>query len=473
MVYTKNMRLDSNFDLLQAVGEHPGDSILWATQGQSLSREFALRFTAQLREKYPQFKRARVLFVMDQPFNACLALLALNGFASALMLTTHEEREARPQVSKNFAPDYVLTDIHELTSDSVSSKEATIPPSFLMLPIESVPATTRTLSLANETKTLWVIPTSGTTAEPKLIAHSSSSLCRTVKRDPRRGSQLRWGLLYGLSRFAGLQVYLQAVAGGSVLVVPPADANLQASLKLFTESNVNALSATPTLWRKFLMYPEFKSLQLQQVTLGGEIADDNVLSNLAKHFPKARIVHIYASTEAGVGFSVTDGKAGFPKTLLQNCKLADVRVRDDGMLLLRPKQSESTSYNGSKASLHDQDGFIETGDLVELHDDRYHFLGRENGVINVGGNKVHPEDVESTIYEVPGIALAKVSARTNPLVGALVQAVVVPQGKRDYEQLQEAILSHCKAKLAPHKVPVAVKVQDSLETTETGKLVRN
>ena len=87
---------------------------------------------------------------------------------------------------------------------------------------------------------------------------------------------------------------------------------------MFVREGVNAMSATPTLWRKILMSDASRSLALRSITLGGEIADQQVLSTLASTYPSARIRHIYASTEAGTGFSVTDGKAGFPVSFLEN-----------------------------------------------------------------------------------------------------------------------------------------------------------
>ena len=104
---------------------------------------------------------------------------------------------------------------------------------------------------------------------------------------------------------AGLQVLLQALLGGSSLALPAAGTGLAERLALFARCGVNAISATPTLWRKMLMLPAAqRALALRTITLGGETADQQVLDALARAYPGARVRHLYASTEAGVGFAV-------------------------------------------------------------------------------------------------------------------------------------------------------------------------
>jgi hypothetical protein len=113
------------------------------------------------------------------------------------------------------------------------------------------------------------------------------------------------------------------------------------------------------------MTGELKGLQLRQITLGGEPADQTVLSALALAFPSARVAHIYASTEAGVGFSVTDGQAGFPQEYLQaGVGGNQLAMSELGNLLIKPEKHVPTYADGDV--LVDNNGYINTGDLVEL-----------------------------------------------------------------------------------------------------------
>jgi acyl-CoA synthetase (AMP-forming)/AMP-acid ligase II len=325
---------------------------------------------------------------------------------------------------------------------------------------------------AGKESTRWIIPTSGTTGEPKLVSHTLTSLCRTVKSRSSAAESLTWGLWYEPTRFAGLQVLLQALGGGGNVVVP-SQTHLIADVELLARLGCSALSATPSFWRKLAFGGLLERLSLRTVTLGGEAADQLILDLLASRFPKATIRHIYASTEAGVGFSVSDRRAGFPAAFLDQPPAGmELRVRQsDGMLLLKPARVEQ-EFIGRAEHLIGGDGWIETGDLVEQRGDRFHFLGRANGCINVGGRKVHPLSVEEVILGVPGVQAARVFGRRNPILGALVAAEIVVERGRDTNTLQEQILRACKASLARFQVPAVVSFVEQLQLSPGGKLPR-
>lgn len=322
--------------------------------------------------------------------------------------------------------------------------------------------------------TEWVLATSGTTGTPKLVQHSWASLTRTVREG---GPPQRWGQVYNLCRFAGLQVFVQSLLSRSTLVLPRLDRGLGEQVAFLAAQGVTALSATPTLWRKILMLPESRALPLRQVTLGGEIADSFILAALAERFPQARIVHIYASTEAGAAFSVTDGEAGFPASYLEggSATRAAIEVRD-GRLFVR-NNGVRPGYLGQDGRFVDERGFVDTGDMVERRGDRFHFLGRANGMINVGGNKLYPEEVENVLLEHPGIRFARVGAQKSPIMGQLVAAEVVPAsgegpGGPARGEFIKALRHHCQDRLEPWKVPALIRVVAALGPNAGGKMER-
>ena len=124
------------------------------------------------------------------------------------------------------------------------------------------------------------------------------------------------------------------------------------------------------------------------------------------------------------------------------------------------------------------DGLVDTQDMVELRGDRYYFVGRRDGTINVGGLKVHPEEVEAVINRHPNVQMSLVKARSNPIIGALVVAdVVLKPGPRTSDadaarEVRKDIIDTCRAALAPHKVPTSIRIVPSLEVTASGKLAR-
>lgn len=161
------------------------------------------------------------------------------------------------------------------------------------------------------TPTRWLMTTSGTTGLPKMVPHTLATLSRSTSRF-EGGTVQTWGLLYDPTRFAGLQVVLQALIGGGPLALPDTGRPLSEQVEALAAAGCTALSATPTLWRRILMAQGHERLALRQATLGGEIVDQGTIDALRSAFPNARITHIYASTEAGVGFSVRDGAGRLP-----------------------------------------------------------------------------------------------------------------------------------------------------------------
>jgi acyl-CoA synthetase (AMP-forming)/AMP-acid ligase II len=330
----------------------------------------------------------------------------------------------------------------------------------------------RPTSTAAPEATKWLLSTTGTTGLPKIVSHSLDSLVRTTKKNLVAEDAVRWGLLYDYTRFAGLQVLLQALLSGATTIAPNLNAGLEQQVASLANGRCTHLSATPTLWRKLLMTIAADQLNLRQVTLGGEIADQRILDALRIRFPAARISHIYASTEAGVGFSVSDGLEGFPEDYLTtNPSGVALRVRDN-RLHVKNIQVDA-AYVGSNDCFVGEDGFVDTGDLVQQRGQRYRFLGRANGVINVGGNKVHPEQVERVLLERADVAEARVYAKKNPITGALVVAdVVAKESGADPQALRAEIIKDCREKLERYQVPAVIRFVKEIETNASGKVAR-
>jgi acyl-CoA synthetase (AMP-forming)/AMP-acid ligase II len=320
--------------------------------------------------------------------------------------------------------------------------------------------------------TSWVIPTSGTTGVPKLISHTFQSLTRTLKKPTPTSHNLRWGLLYDLTRYAGLQVVLQAIGGGSSLIVSNDFLDLESSIALLAQHGCNALSATPSQWRKIAISGKLSTLDLRIVTLGGEAPDQKILNVLRQTFPRATIRHIYASTEVGVGFSVADCKVGFPVSFLQEPPFGiELKVREDGMLLLRPSGEANQTVMGND-NLFDVEGWIESGDLVKAMGDRYVFLGRANSAINVGGRKVHPTSIEQVLGEVDGVRAARVFGKPNSVLGFLVAAEIIAEPGFDVAMLRECLIEHCKRRLDRFQTPALYAFVDDFALMPTGKIKR-
>lgn len=325
-----------------------------------------------------------------------------------------------------------------------------------------------------ECATEWVLLTSGTTGAPKMIVHSLASLTAPIPAAKKQTERVVWGTFYDIRRYGGLQILLRALLGSGSMVLSSAPEAPADHLARLAEHGVTHLSGTPSHWRRILMSPSAHCIAPPYIRLSGEIADQAILNALRAFYPDAAITHAFASTEAGVAFEVADELAGFPAGFLGSHGDVEMKVSNDS-LHIRSNRVASQYLDDPHRALAAGDGFVDTGDIVELRGGRYYFLGRRNGVINVGGIKVYPEEVEAVIGRHPSVQMSVVRSRKNPLTGAVVSADVLLKDSPTPQQaaaIRTEILDICRQSLAPCKVPVAIRYVASLELAAAGKLAR-
>ena len=329
---------------------------------------------------------------------------------------------------------------------------------------------------AGSYSTEWVLLTSGTTGVPKMVVHSLAGLTAAIASAQRKLSPIVWGTFYDIRRYGGLQIFLRAVLGGASLILSSAGEPVADHLFRLARHGVTHLSGTPSHWRRALMSPAIGKISPRYVRLSGEIADQAILDNLRAAFPQAGIGHAYASTEAGVGFAVNDGLAGFPAAYLDGVGNGVEMKVVDGSLRIRSPGAASRYVGARAAPLLDDDGFVDTGDMVERRGDRYFFVGRKGGIINIGGLKVHPEEVEAVINRHPQVRMSLVRPKRSPFTGAIVIADVVLKSAvparrgRDWRQGRHSRTLPRRA--AAPQGPVAISFVPALAVAATGKLAR-
>jgi acyl-coenzyme A synthetase/AMP-(fatty) acid ligase len=410
--------------------------------------------------------RSVLIFVSD-PFTAAMVLIELDGVARRVVLCP-------PDLSAVHFPQIV----READCDAwVGDSGADVAGLGVRTVVVAGPPVADRVERRWSHETEWVLLTSGTTGAPKLVLHTLVTLTNAfvAKEPPAPGTV--WSTFYDIRRFGGLQVLLRGLLGSSLVLASPNESVVD-FLTRAEAAGVTHISGTPSHWRKALISGAISRIKPEYVRLSGEIADQAVLDALHRAFPGAVVAHAFASTEAGVGFEVRDGQAGFPATLIDAPDLpAEIDVTD-GHLRLRSGGAAQCYLGTDAAPLKAADGFVDTGDRLELREGRYHFMGRHGGVINVGGQKVHPEEVEAVINSLPWVHISRVAARKNPITGAVVAAEVVRSadaacpGELPNEELKLAIVDACRKALAAHKVPASIRFVPTLEVGPSGKLVR-
>jgi acyl-coenzyme A synthetase/AMP-(fatty) acid ligase len=419
--------------------------------------------------KLESMRGRSVVLATQEQLPTALALLELDGIARRIVLATPDLK-----------PEYLAGVAAAAEADLILVDEAGVAaadPAIARVAVSAMPLPQAVRRQRSES-TQWILLTSGTTGAPKLVVHGFESLAGALPRQPVSAQPMVWSTFYDIRRYGGLQIYLRAVLSGSPLVLSSAGEATRDFLGRGAAAAVTHISGTPSHWRRALMSGDAGVINPEYVRLSGEVADQTVLDHLKAAFPKARVAHAFASTEAGVAFDVNDGLAGFPAELIGNPQAAIQMKVQDGTLWIRSGRT-AVRYLGEAAPvLAGEDGYVDTGDMIELQAGRYFFRGRKGGIINVGGLKVYPEEVESVINADPRVRMSLVKARRNPLTGSLVVAdVVLTDGDHSADpQAAEAVktdlLNTCRRVLAAHKVPALLRFVAELEMTAAGKLVR-
>jgi acyl-coenzyme A synthetase/AMP-(fatty) acid ligase len=328
-----------------------------------------------------------------------------------------------------------------------------------------------------ERATEWLMLTSGTSGVPKIVSHTLEGLTGAIVADsPARSGPAVWATFYDIRRYGGLQIFLRAIIGGGSMVLSEPGEPLADYINRLRAAGVTQISGTPSHWRKLLMSGSVAGFSPRYVRLSGEIADQAVLDGLSRAFPEASIGHAYASTEAGVGFAVNDGLEGFPATMIGDNRGGVEMKVEDGSLRIRSTRTARAYVGPNAAALADAEGFVDTGDMVELRGDRYHFVGRRGGIINIGGLKVHPEEIEAVINRHAEVRMSRAKSRRSPITGAIVVADVLLAEGTDAGrsgEIRDQILADCRASLPSYKVPAVIRFVHALDITAAGKLARH
>lgn len=449
--------------------EPRGERSLWASDTTVALSDFASGST--LGAQLDVIRGRSVLISTSDQLAAALALIEVDGIARRVVLCPPDLDLAHlPYVVATAEVEIILSD---RPLDAIGGASA---PAEVRCERTIHPADVDRTS-AHETE--WILFTSGTTGVPKMVVHTLGTLAGAIKPSGSLSGALVWATFYDVRRYGGLQILLRALLGGGSLVLSAPGESASTFLMRARDHGVTHITGTPSHWRRALMSPEARTISPAYARLSGEIADQAVIDNLQSTYPHAKVAHAFASTEAGVAFEVTDGRAGFPgDLLLPNGSGVDLKVEDD-TLRIRSSRTALRYLGSQNESLLDAEGFVDTGDVVELRDHRWFFVGRRGGIINVGGLKIHPEEVEAVINRHPGVRMSLVTARKNPITGAIVAADVVLASDADRaldvtatENTRAEILAACRRALPAHKVPASIRFVSALQVTPSGKLGR-
>lgn len=311
----------------------------------------------------------------------------------------------------------------------------------------------------SQSKSEITIFTSGTTGQPKRVVHSVATLARNVRRGELYKEHV-WAYAYNPTHMAGTQVFFQALMNQSTMVNVFGDPR-EVVYHQIERYGITHISATPTFYRMLMPF-EKEYLSVKRVTLGGEKSDKQLYEHICKIFPNAKVNNVYASTEAGSLFAAKDDCFQISANIRDK-----FRVENDELLIHKSLlgQSDSFAFDGE---------YYHSGDLIEWvneADGLFRFKSRKNELINVGGYKVNPGEVEDAINAIEGVQQSLVYGRANSILGNIVVAEVklVEGATLTDIEIRKVLASQ----LQDFKVPRKVQIVNELSMTRTGKLKRS
>lgn len=297
--------------------------------------------------------------------------------------------------------------------------------------------------------------TSGTTGIPKKVSHNFKSITRFVKISEHH-QRSTWGFAYNPTHMAGIQVFFQAFLNGNSIIrlfgLGAKDIYTE-----ITNNSITHISATPTFYRLLLPCNEtFPSVK--RITSGGEKFNEKTFKQLNQVFPNAKITNVYASTEAGTLFASHN----------------DIfSIRPEYESLIHIENNELLIHNSFIGNTETKiDEWYKTGDIIEIVSQKplkFRFVNRKSEMINIGGYKVNPLEVEEVILTLTGIKDVRVYSKSNSVLGNIICCDVVANSNQITESLMRTFL---QSKIQEFKIPRVIRFVEELSTTRTGKLKR-
>ena len=297
-----------------------------------------------------------------------------------------------------------------------------------------------------------VLFSSGSTGKPKAILHALPHLLEKFRK-PRHCYRTVTFLLF--DHIGGFNTLMYTMANlGSV--VAPEDRSVAKVCRAIERHGAELLPTSPSFLNLLLLgesHRHFDLSSLKLITYGTEVMPERTLALLSDAFPDIRLQQTYGLSELGILRS----KSASNRSLMVQVGGEDYETKVvDGTLRIRARCSMLGYLNAP--SPFDEEGWFNTGDSVIQEGDYYRILGRVTEIINVGGQKVYPAEVEKVISEIPNFTDVSVSGEPHLLMGNVVVATVQMAEPLPAAEIKRKIVEHCRGRLQPFMIPAKVKV---------------
>jgi long-chain acyl-CoA synthetase len=311
-----------------------------------------------------------------------------------------------------------------------------------------------------------VLFSSGSTGKHKAAVHDLSALLKkfTVPRHCYRTL-----VFLQLDHIGGVNTLFYTLSNAGAVVVSEGRTPRQVC-EAIAMHRVELLPTSPTFLNLLLLSEEqqrhdLSSLKL--VTYGTEPMPERTLQKVNAAFPQVKLLQTYGLSELGILRSQSRengslwmrvGGEGFETKIVE------------GRLFIRASSAMLGYLNAPNP--FDADGFFDTGDLAEVDGEWIRILGRKSEIINVGGNKVFPLEVENTLLELPNVEDAAVCGEASPITGQIVVATIRLSEPEEAAAFKTRMKRFCADRLASYKIPAKVRFVDTLHSERFKKVRR-
>lgn len=434
--------------------EHP-KSVALITKGEEITYENlseALDQNVNVLRNYGIGSGHVVVLKGDYSLNSISSLLALLHLGCIIVPITPGAFSVLECSIEDVAPNFLIDCTSQEVMIQKCKTNASTPELYKILHNRKVPG--------------LVLFTSGSSGKPKAVVHDFSKLLEKfhVQRPTMRALNF---LLF--DHWGGLNTLLHGLSNNCSLVMPE-DRSPDAICQLIERYQVELLPATPGFLNMLLIskaHTKFNVSSLRLISYGAEPMSATTLKAIHNNFPGVDIRQTYGMIELGV----LRAKSKSPDSLW-------VKLGGDGYVIrivenkLEIKAASAMLGYLNADSPFTEDGYLKTGDMVERDGEWIRILGRQSDLINVGGQKVYPAEVESAILSFPGVKDVAVYGQSNPILGMIVCATVVAEKEVEENAFKNALKKHCLGLLQPFMIPMKINFADEIHLSSRFKRIR-
>jgi len=312
-----------------------------------------------------------------------------------------------------------------------------------------------------------VIFSSGSTGKSKASVHDMTKFLDKF-RVSRQSLKTITFLLY--DHIGGLNTLFYTLSNAGLLITIN-ERSPDGVLKAVEKYRVELLPISPTFINLILLseaYRRYNISSLKMVTYGTEPMPESTLKRFNKLFPDIKLLQTYGLSEVGILRS----KSRSSDSLWVKVGGEGLQIRVvDGMLEIKSESAMLGYLNAPDPFT--KDGWFRTKDAVEVDGEYIKILGRKSEIINVGGEKVYPQEVENIIREMDNVAEVTVYGEKNNITGSIVCANVNLIEREDKKLFSLRLRKYCSAKLQNYKVPVKINFIDSEEKQYSERFKKN